>query len=100
MRLLGNVLLLVAALGLIPAPFVYHWRSRGWWRATRMGWHLMTFMAVFSEVMCFAVASLFWDLPSCVRPFVWANIAFIAGWRLSLVGTAERPATEYRRRRV
>lgn len=97
MRTFGNALLLFAALALIASPFVYHWRSRGWWRATPMGWHLMTFMGVLCEVSIFAVANFVWDLPSWVRPVVWASIGVAGWWRLILVGTAERPTTKYRR---
>lgn len=98
MRTAGNFLLGFAAVALIAAPFVYHWRTRGWWRDTTTGWHIMAFMGVLSEVTCFAVANLFFDLPSWVRPFVWASIGVVAWWRLILVGTAERPSIAYRNR--
>lgn len=90
--LLGNVLMLVSAAILIPCPPLYWWWSRGDWRQTEGGRHLMAFMSGLAIVMCFAVTnfvSLYilhkGPLPLWVRPVTWGIVAFIAGWRLRLL---------------
>ena len=91
MTILGNVLMLYAAAVLISSPVLYHWWSRGDWRLTTSGRHVMAFMAGLALVMCFAVASLVMratdhgDLPRMVRPIVWVIVSFIASWRLWLL---------------
>ena len=91
MTILGNVLMLYAAVVLISSPVLYAWWSRGDWRLTPYGRHVMAFMGGLALVMCFAVASLVMhttrhgDLPGTVRPIVWVIVSFIASWRLWLL---------------
>ena len=91
MTVLGNVLMLYAAVVLISSPLLYHWWSRGDWRFNPNGRHVMAFMGGLALVMCFAVASLVMratghgELPHLVRPLVWVIVSFIASWRLWLL---------------
>jgi hypothetical protein len=85
MRPLGNVLLLVAAVALIAFPICYHVTTRGAWRGTRVGVHLMAFMGVLGMVMLFAIANFVFDLPDWVRPFAWLCIAVVSWWRVVLL---------------
>ena len=81
MRLLGNVLLFVSALGFLAFPIVLHVTSGGLWRFTPVGKALMQFMGVLAGVMVLAVWSLLsGPLPALVRVIVWGAIAFVT-WR-------------------
>jgi hypothetical protein len=85
MRTLGHVLLALSAVALIAFPFCYHLTTRGHWRDTIMGWHLMSFMAVLGLVMTFALLNLVIELPGWVRPLTWLLVAGVAWWRLILL---------------
>ena len=85
MRALGHVLLALSAVALIAFPFCYHLTTRGHWRDTIMGWHLMSFMAVLGLVMTFALLNLAIDLPGWVRPLTWLLVGAVAWWRLILL---------------
>ena len=94
MRSVGNVFLYLAAVALILFPPCYHFSTRGAWRRSAMGVHLMSFMGVLGLVMCFAMANaLFGPLPTWVRPLVWALIAVVAWWRLILLFVVQRQET-------
>lgn len=81
MRLLGNVLLFVAALGFFAFPVVYHITSGGLWRFSPVGKALMQFMGVLAGVMVLAVWSLlFGPLPALSRVIVWGAISVVT-WR-------------------
>ncbi len=83
MRLLGNVLMLSAALALFVFPPAYHFTSGGLWRYSPAGRALMAFMGALDAVMILAVANLiFAPLPEFVRPLVWAAVAFVAWWQV------------------
>lgn len=86
MKVLGDVLLLTAAVALIAFPFAYHLTTRGAWARSVMGWHLMSFMAVLGLVSAFALTNaLLGPLPAWLRPFTWLLIAGVAWWRLILL---------------
>jgi hypothetical protein len=85
MTTLGSALLIFAAIPLVAFPFCYHLSTRGTWRKSVMGWHLMSFMAVLGVVMVFALLNLEFTLPSWVRPFAWVLVAGVAWWRLILL---------------
>jgi len=84
-RTLGSVLLAVAAVALIAFPFCYHLTTRGSWRTSVMGWHLMSFMGVLGLVMTFAILNFAIDLPEWVRPLTWFLVGAVAWWRLVLL---------------
>ena len=90
MRALGTALMLVAAAALMLFPPCYHLTTRGAWRRSAMGVHLMSFMGVLGLVMCFAVANVVFDLPSWVRPLTWLLIAVVSWWRLILLFVVQR----------
>lgn len=85
MRTLGTFLMLTAAAALILFPPCYHLTTRGGWRRSVMGWHLMSFMGVLGLVMCFAVSNVVFELPSWIRPLVWLLIGIVSWWRLILL---------------
>ena len=91
MKPLGDLLVLIASGAFIPFPFVYHFLTKGDWQKSTWGVHLMVFMAVIAEVMCFADANLLWGpLPPWIRPLMWFQIAVIGYWRLGLAFAAQR----------
>ena len=86
MKTLGDVLMLATSGALIPFPVVYHILTDGYWRRTAMGIHLMVFMAVLSEVMCWADANVLWGpLPEWIRPLLWFQIGVVSWWRLLIL---------------
>ena len=86
MTILGNVLMLYAAVVLISSPVLYAWWSRGDWRLTPYGRHVMAFMGGLALVMCFAVLNLLiGPLPAWIRPVVWVIVSVVASWRLWLL---------------
>jgi len=84
-RTLGNALLAIAATALIAFPFCYHLTTRGSWRKSVMGWHLMSFMGVLGLVMTFAILNFAIELPEWVRPLTWFLVGAVAWWRLILL---------------
>lgn len=86
MRTLGNCLFFAAAVPLVAYPVAYHVTTHGDWRRTLMGRLLMSFMAVLALVMVFAVLAMAWHpLPLWVRPVVWALVAGVSWWMLTML---------------
>lgn len=86
MRALGTLLFFVAAVPLLAYPVVYHVTTHGDWRRSLMGRLLMAFMGVLALVMTFAVLSIVWHpLPDWVRPLVWALVASVSWWMLTVL---------------
>ncbi len=86
MRALGTALMFIAAAALITFPPLYHFRTRGRWRRSPMGVHLMSFMGALGMVMVFAIANVVaGPLPEWVRPFVWLSIAAVSWWRIGVL---------------
>lgn len=90
--LLGTILMLASAAILIPCPPLYWWWSRGDWRETPGGRHLMAFMGGLAIVMVLAVANFVsvvllhrGPLPDWCRPLSWGIVLFIAAWRMLLL---------------
>lgn len=85
MRTLGNTLLTVAAVALIAFPFCYQLATRGAWRKTQMGWHLMSYNGVIALVVTFALLNIALPLPEWVRPLTWFLVGVVGWWRLVLL---------------
>jgi drug/metabolite transporter (DMT)-like permease len=91
-KTLGSALMLYSAVVLIASPICYWVWSRGDWRKTRAGRHLMAFMGGLALVMVLSVTSFVsvhllerGPLPDWVRPLVWLIVGFIGTWRLALL---------------
>ena len=93
MTALGNALLAVAAVALIVFPFCYHLTTRGHWRDSVMGWHLMSFMGALGIVMTFAILNFAFELYDWVRPLAWLLVAGVAWWRLILLFVVQHQDT-------
>ena len=89
MRWFGNALLVWAAMALIASPFYYQYKTRGHWRDSPMGWHLMSYMGVFAAVVTFAILNFALELPEWVRPLTWFMVGVVAWWRLLLLGAVQ-----------
>jgi len=91
MRTLASLLQLYSAVVLIALPFLFHFWTRGDWRLTQGGRHVMEFMAGLAFVMCFAVGSLVWRLlghgllPAWVSALCWTVIAFVGTRRMRIL---------------
>lgn len=85
MKALSDFLLVVSAVALIAFPFAYHLITRGHWRDSVMGRHLMAFMAVLAFVMATALFAIAYDLPEWVRTVRWLLVAVVSWWRLILL---------------
>lgn len=86
MQTLGTALMFAAAAALIIFPPLYHRRTRGRWRKSTFGIHLMSFMGVLGMVMGLAVLRVLGvDLPAWVRPLVWLAIGVVSWWRVGVL---------------
>lgn len=93
MREFGNGLLVWAAVALVAFPFAYHLTTRGHWRDTAMGWHLMAYNAVMALVVSFAILNFAVHLPDWFRPLTWLMVGAVAWWRLILLFVVQHQET-------
>lgn len=81
--------IIVTALGALVFVCSYAWTTRGAWRASVMGRHVMTFMAAILVVCLLAVAGIVWgtDWPfrNAIRTGAWALIGGCIWWRVALL---------------
>lgn len=104
-RMLGSVGLFITAGGFATFVVLYHLLAD--WRATRMGRHVMAFMAVCAGTMTYVVASiLIGHAPGrdWARLFVYAALGGVVWWRIALLISeqlhARRDAQEGKHRRA
>ncbi len=85
----ANAAVLLTALGALVFVCSYGWTTRGAWRTTIMGKHVMTFMSAILLVSCLAVAGIVWgtDWPhrNAIRTGAWGLIAACIWWRVALL---------------
>lgn len=91
MSILRVVAVLAAAVPLIAFPITYQITTRGAWRKSVMGRHLMAFMGALGAVMVLTVWGMFaGDLPRWIGPVAWLVIASVSWWRLLLLLSMQR----------
>jgi hypothetical protein len=77
------------ALGALVFVVSYAWQTRGAWRDSIMGKHVMTFMAAILLVCLLAVAGVIWgtDWPyrNAIRAGAWALVGGCIWWRVVLL---------------
>lgn len=91
----ANAAVVATALGALVFVVLYAWTTRGAWRTTPMGKHVMTFTAVIFAVSSLAVASIVWgtDWPyrNVIRTVAWSAVAFCLWWRVLLLYRVQHP---------
>jgi hypothetical protein len=77
------------ALGALVFVVSYAWTTRGAWRDSIMGKHVMSFMAAILAVCLLAVIGIIWgtDWPyrNAIRSAAWATIGACIWWRVWLL---------------
>lgn len=72
----------------------YQIRTRGRWRGTATGWHLMTFTATLAVIFTVAVLARATEIPhiDVIAVALYGLVVIGLGWRLALLATATRKA--------
>lgn len=85
----ANAAVIATALGALLFVASYAWTTRGAWRTTIMGKHVMTFMAAILLVSGLAVAAIIfgsdWPHRNVIRTAAWGLIAACIWWRVFLL---------------
>lgn len=98
-RLVGSILVLVAAVQALEWLYAYHRQTSGGWRKSEVGRHLMAFGAAIAAVLTLAaVRIVFVDFlhgsePTWYRGFrvaVFAAIPFVLAWQRWLFVKVQR----------
>lgn len=95
-QFVSDGLLIVAAVEAAAAPVYYQWCTRGSWRYSETGWHLMAFMLSFAAVLVLSVlriavgARLDVAWFQVLRLGVFATVPVVYGWRLRVMWLAQR----------
>lgn len=80
---------ILTTLGALVFVVAYGWKTRGGWRDSLMGKHVMAFMAAILTVCLLAVAGVVWgtDWPhrNAIRTAAWALIGGCIWWRVALL---------------
>lgn len=94
MRLFTDVAVLATFAGALAFVGMYARMTRGGWRASTMGRHVMVFMIVITIVSSLAVASIFfgtaWPYRDLIRGLAWSAVAACIWWRVLLLRRAQR----------
>lgn len=81
--------IIATALGALVFVISYAWVTRGGWKDSTMGRHVMTFMAAILIVCTLAVIGVVWgtDWPNrnIIRTAAWALIGACIWWRVALL---------------
>jgi hypothetical protein len=98
----ADAAVILTALGALVFVASYAWTTRGAWRDSIMGWHVMTFMVAILAVSALAVVAIIWgtDWPhrNTIRTAAWGVIAACIWWRVILLYRVQhRPAKHERR---
>lgn len=77
----------------------YAWRTRGGWKRSREGWHLMTFTATLAVIFTLAVVVRVVDVPGIrvIAVVLYGAIVVGLGWRLALVIAATKHSRDRRK---
>lgn len=85
----ADAAVIATALGALVFVCSYAWTTRGAWRHTPMGRHVMTFMVSILAVSVMAVAAVIWgtDWPhrTVIRTAAWGLIAGCIWWRVVIL---------------
>lgn len=85
----ANAAIVATALGALVFVTLYAWITRGGWRTSIMGKHVMTFMIVILLVSALAVAAIIWgtDWPyrELIRGTAWSLIAGCIWWQVFIL---------------
>lgn len=80
-------------LGALVFVLAYGWSTRGQWKATIMGKHIMIFMVVILTVSMLAVLTIFfgtsWPHRDLIRTLAWGAVASVIWWRVALLFRAQ-----------
>lgn len=105
MELAENIIIFASAIIAVEWVFAYHWKSRGDWRVTNMGRHLMVFMASLAAILSMiAVETLIEDVLSGGMPGWWewlelvviTSLPFVLAWRRVVLYQAQRTRKNHR----
>lgn len=92
----SNLAVIATFLGALVFVVAYAWSTRGRWRATIMGKHIMIFMVVILTVTTLAVLSIFfgtaWPHRDLIRTVAWGAVATVIWWRVVLLFRAQHAA--------
>ncbi len=85
--------IVATALGTLAFVLSYAWLTRGNWKHSMMGIHVMTFMIVILVVTSLAVAAAFfgsdWPYRDWIRVGAWSLVASVIWWRVVLLFLAQ-----------
>lgn len=94
MKIFTNLAILATFSGALTFVASYAWLTRGAWRASIMGKHVMTFMTVITIVSSLAVAGIFfgrdWPARDLIRGLGWSAVAACVWWRVLLLRRIQR----------
>jgi hypothetical protein len=92
----SNAAVMATFLGCLVFVIAYAWSTRGRWRTTIMGKHIMIFMVVILTVTSLAVMSIIfgtvWPHRDLIRTLAWGSIATVIWWRVLLLFRAQSAA--------
>lgn len=98
MTIYTNFAILATFSGALTFVASYAWLTRGEWRASIMGRHVMTFMAVITIVSSLAVLAIFlgreWPGRNIIRGLAWSAVAACVWWRVALLYRVQRDNKE------
>jgi hypothetical protein len=86
-------LALIYAMVLVPWIFAaaYHWRTRGAWRRSTVGWHLMAIAVVDSGPFLHVALAVWWPVLASYEMYQWsyrlsiAAMVLVTAWRVFMV---------------
>jgi membrane associated rhomboid family serine protease len=85
----ANVAVVLTAAGALVFVCSYAWLTRGAWRTSVMGKHVMTFMVAILIVSLLAVAGIIWGTNwpyrTAIRTAAWGLIGGCLWWRVFLL---------------
>lgn len=94
MRMFANAGVLATFAGALVFVVLYARLTRGGWRASLMGRHVMTFMIVITTVSSLAVVAIFfgsdWPYRDLIRGLAWSAVAACVWWRVLLLRKVQR----------
>jgi hypothetical protein len=92
-QMLSSLAIIATALGALVFVTSYAWLTRGNWKHSLMGLHVMAFMIVILTVSSLAVATLFfgteWPYRDYIRAGAWGMVAGVIWWRVVLLFRAQ-----------
>ena len=104
-ELIGDWLVIGSAVLAVACPVAFQWTTRGAWRDTAIGWHLMSFMLAIAAVLVQAAIRLVCDDFLGVGDPVWfqrlrvavfVSIPIVLAWRLVEILRPYRTPSERR----